>query len=75
MNRTIKQATVKTYHYDTIHQFKENLYHFLQAYNNAQKLKTLKFLTPMEMILKEHHNKPQLFHSNPNHYYSIGINN
>lgn len=68
MNRTIKQATVKIYHYQTINQFKEHLYHFLQAYNNAQKLKRLKFLTPMEMILKVYHDKPQLFHSNPNHY-------
>lgn len=73
MNRTIKQATVKTYHYHTIHHLKEHLYHFLQAYNYAQKLKRLKFLTPMEMILKEYHNKPQLFHSNPFHY-SMGLN-
>lgn len=52
MNRIIKQATVKTYHHNTVVQSKERSYNFLQAYNNAQKLKTLKFLTPMEMTLK-----------------------
>jgi len=73
MNRTIKEATVKTFHYDTIEQFKNHLYHFLKAYNYAQKLKILKFLTPMEYIIREFENKPTLFHSNPN-YYSMGLN-
>ncbi len=54
MNRTLKEATVKTYHYDTLQQFKEHLYHFINAYNYAKKLKTLKFLTPYEKILKEY---------------------
>jgi transposase-like protein len=73
MNRTLKEATVKTYHYDTLDQFKEHLYHFLNAYNYAKKLKTLKFLTPCEKILKEYQDKPTLFHSNPN-YYLMGLN-
>lgn len=68
MNRTLKQATVKAYHYDTIAQLKEHLFHFLNAYNYAKKLKTLNFLTPMEKISKDFKHKPQLFHSNPNHY-------
>jgi len=73
MNRTIKQATVKTYHYDTIDALKRHLYDFLNAYNFVQKLKTLRFLSPMQKILAEFQNKPTLFHSNP-HHYSLGLN-
>jgi hypothetical protein len=73
MNRTIKQATVKTYHYDTIDSLKQHLYDFLNAYNFAHRLKTLRFLTPMQKILSEFQLKPHLFHSNPYHY-SLGLN-
>jgi IS30 family transposase len=73
MNRTIKQATVRRYHYDTIERLKQHLYDFLNAYNVAQQLKTLKFLTPIQKILAEFQEKPHLFHSNPNHY-SMGLN-
>ena len=74
MNRTIKEATVKKYHYDTEAMLKQHLQHFLNAYNYAKKLKSLRFLTPMEKILNEWKNKPNLFHSNPFHY-SMGLNN
>lgn len=74
MNQTIKKATVKTYHYQTIAQFKEHLYHFINAYNYAKKLKTLRFLTPMQKILDEYKKMPHLFHANPTHY-STGLNN
>lgn len=73
MNRSLKQATVKTYHYDTVDQFKEHLYHFINAYNYAKKLKTLRFMTPYEMILNEYKTKPLLFHSNPS-LYLLGLN-
>lgn len=74
MNQTIKQATVKTYHYETIAQFNQHLHHFINAYNYAKKLKTLKFLTPMQKILDEYQKMPHLFHANPAHY-STGLNN
>jgi transposase InsO family protein len=73
MNRTLKEATVKQYHYDTMTQLKQHLHDFLNAYNYAKKLKSLRFLTPMEKILLEWKNKPKLFHANPNHY-SMGLN-
>lgn len=46
MNRTIKDATVKRYHYDTHDQLKEHLAQFLAAYNFAKRLKTLRGPTP-----------------------------
>jgi hypothetical protein len=50
MNRTIKDATVKRYHYDS--QLKTHLTDFIDAYNLGKRLKTLKGLTPYEYICK-----------------------
>jgi transposase InsO family protein len=47
MNRTIKEATVKRYHYETHEQLREHLSHFLAAYNFARRLKMLKGRTPL----------------------------
>ena len=52
MNRTIKEATVKRYHYDHHDQLRRHLADFLDAYNFARRLKTLKGLTPYEYICK-----------------------
>jgi len=50
MNRTIKEATAKRYHYDSHEQFKSHLADFVNAYNFGRPLKTLKGLTPYEHI-------------------------
>ena len=42
MNRTIKEATVKRYHYETHNQFRQHLTDFVAAYNFARRLKTLR---------------------------------
>ncbi len=47
MNRTIKDATVKRYHYDCHDQLRAYLADFLAAHNFARRLKTLNGLTPM----------------------------
>ena len=46
MNRTIKDATVKRYHYDDHDQLRAHLRNFVDAYNFARRLKTLKGLHP-----------------------------
>ena len=51
MNRTIKEATVKRYHYDSHRQLEKHLADFIDAYNYGRRLKTLKGLTPYEYIL------------------------
>ena len=48
MNRTIKDATVKRYHYESHEQLRTHLSDFLDAYNYARRLKTLSGLTPYE---------------------------
>ncbi len=52
MNRTIKDATVKRYHYDSHVQLRVHLADFLAAYNFARRLKTLNGLTPYEYVCK-----------------------
>jgi len=52
MNRTIKEATVKRYHYDSHDQLRVHLADFMAAYNFARRLKTLSGLTPYEYICK-----------------------
>jgi hypothetical protein len=52
MNRTIKDATVKRYNYDSHDQLRTHLADLLAAYNFARRLKTLGGLTPYEYICK-----------------------
>jgi Integrase core domain len=46
MNRTIKDATVKRFYYETRDELRAHLADFVTAYNFARRLKTLKGLTP-----------------------------
>ena len=52
MNRSIKDATVKRYFYETHDELRTHLRDFLDAHNFARRLKTLKGLTPYEFICK-----------------------
>jgi len=52
MNRTLKEATVKRYHYEDHEQLRTHLASFVAAYNLGCRLKTLKGLTPYEFICK-----------------------
>jgi transposase InsO family protein len=52
MNRTIKEATVKRFYYETHDQLRRHLNDFIDAYNFARRLKTLKGLTPYEYVCK-----------------------
>ena len=67
MNRTIKDATVKRYHYDTHHQLERHLADFVTAYNFGRRLKTLRGLTPYEFICKRWTIEPEKFKLNPLH--------
>lgn len=73
MNRTIKEATVKRYYYDSHDQLKAHLHTFVMAYNFARRLKTLKGLTPYEYICKIWTNEPERFIVNP-FQHSVGLN-
>ena len=74
MNRTIKEATVKRYHYDSHDQLRQHLDDFVNAYNFGRRLKTLKGLTPYEYIRKIWTAEPERFILNPTHQMP-GLNN
>ena len=74
MNRTIKEATVKRFHYESHEQFRAHLTDFVSAYNFARRLKTLKGLTPYEAICKTWTNEPERFRLDPTHQI-LGLNN
>ncbi len=67
MNRTIKEATVKRVHYETHEQLRSHLTDFVNAYNFARRLKTLKGLTPYEAICKAWTKEPKRFKLDPIH--------
>ena len=67
MNRTIKEATVKRFHYDNHDQLRQHLHDFVAAYNFARRLKTLRGLTPYEAICKTWTDEPSRFIHDPHH--------
>lgn len=73
MNRTLKDATVKRYHYETHEQLKRHLHTFLMAYNLARRLKTLRGLTPYAYVCREWQKAPERFRLNP-FYHTVGLN-
>jgi IS30 family transposase len=73
MNRTLKEATVKKYCYQTHQHLREHLQAFLLAYNFAKRLKTLRGLTPYEYICQCWQKEPDRFTINPCHH-TVGLN-
>ena len=65
MNRTIKDATVKRYFYETHDQLRTHLRDFVDAYNSANFLKTHRGLTPYEFICNAWTSQPQRFKISP----------
>ena len=73
MNRTIKEATVRRFYYESHDQLRAHLAAFVAAYNFARRLKTLKGLTPFEHICKCWTEEPNRFIVDPTHL-SPGLN-
>ena len=67
MNRTIKEATVNRYHYDSHNQLRAHLVDFVTAYNFARRLKILKGLSPYEYICSTWTKESGRFILNPIH--------
>lgn len=68
MNRTLKEATVRRYYYDSHQQLRAHLAAFVEAYNFAKRLKTLGGLTPFEHICKCWTEQPNRFNVDPTHF-------
>lgn len=67
MNRTIKEATVRRFYYESHDQLRKHLASFVAAYNFARRIKTLNGLTPYEAICKTWATQPERFTRNPLH--------
>jgi len=74
MNRTLKEATVRRYYYDSHARLRAHLAAFVDAYNFGKRLKTLKGRTPFEYIVDCWTKEPNRFIVDPTHH-SPGLNN
>ena len=74
MNRTLKEATVYRYYYDTHQQLRDHLTTFLMAYNFAKRLKTLKGLTPYDFSFQQWQKQPERFTHDPSRHM-LGLYN
>jgi len=68
MNRTLKEATVQRYYYESHEQLRAHLADFLAAYNFAKRLKALRGLTPHEYVCKIWTEDPGRFRLDPIHH-------
>ncbi len=67
MNRTVKDATVRRHHYEGHDQLREHLKTFLDAYNFAKRLTTLKGLPVFEFVSAKWASEPERFRLHPDH--------
>ncbi len=74
MHRTLKEQTVHRYFYETHAQLRQHLEAFIQAYNFAKRLKTLKGRSPYEFICDRWQENPEVFHTEP-HHLTAGLYN
>ncbi len=67
MNRTIKDATIKRFLYDSHDQLRTHLADNMAAYNFARRLKTLSGLIPYEYIVRIWTSEPDRLTVDPIH--------
>ncbi|WP_081427366.1 IS481 family transposase [Pseudomonas frederiksbergensis] len=67
MNRTIKEATIKAFHYPDWGALKAHTLAFIAAYNFARHLKALRWRTPFRVICEAWTLTPERFKINPHH--------
>ena len=69
-----EDATVRRFYYDTHSSLRAHLATFLDAYNFAKRLKSLRGLTPFERICQLWTEDPERFRLDPLHHMA-GLNN
>ena len=67
MNRTVKEATIKAFHYPGLDALKAHLLAFVRAYNFAKHLKALRWRTPFQAICDAWTRDRSIFKINPHH--------
>ena len=67
MNRTVKDATVKVFHYADREALRAHVLAFVDAYNFAKHLKALRWRTPFQAVCDAWQSDPSAFKINPHH--------
>jgi transposase InsO family protein len=67
MNRTVKDATIKAFHYPDLESLKAHVLSFVSAYNFAKHLKALRWKTPFEAVCNAWTTTPEIFKLNSRH--------
>ena len=67
MNRTIKETTIKAFHYRDLESLKAHVLAFIFAFNFAKHLKALRWKTPYQSIIEAWQTNPVIFKINPRH--------
>ena len=75
MNKQIKNNTVKRYHYDNFEQLESHLHKYLQAYNLAKRLTSLKYLTPYQKMFAFYKQNKDNFKNWNKETEFLGLNN
>ena len=67
MNRTVKEATAKAFHYPDLDALRAHVLAFVAAYNFAKHLKALRWRTPFRAVCDAWTEDPATFRINPHH--------
>ena len=67
MNRTVKDATIKAFHYPDLEALRNHVLAFVAAYNFAKHLKALRWRTPFQAICDAWTGDPSIFKIDPHH--------
>jgi transposase InsO family protein len=67
MNRTVKDATIKAFHYPDLEALRAHVLAFLTAFNFAKHLKALRWRTPFQAVCDAWKADPSAFKINPHH--------
>ena len=67
MNRSVKDATIKAFHYPHLESLKAHVLAFVSAYNFAKHLKAIRWKTPFEAVCHAWTTTPEIFKLNPRH--------
>jgi transposase InsO family protein len=67
MNRTVKEATIKVFHYPDLEALRAHVLAFVTAYNFAKHLKALRWRTPFQAVRDAWAADPSAFKTDPHH--------
>jgi transposase InsO family protein len=67
MNRTVKEATIKAFHYPDPEALQAHVLAFVTAYNFAKHLKALRWRTPFQAVCDAWHADSSIFRIDPHH--------